>query len=338
MSATAAYDPARFAVQRRGRAAPRRRIPRPASRSWPGGSASSRARCGRTRTGATSIFSDIPGDELKRWTPAGGVDHLPHPQPQRQRQHPRPARGACSAASTAGAGSASSSATGGVDTLVDAFEGKRLNSPNDVVVKSDGTVWFTDPPYGLPRQPEGKEQARNNVFRFDPASGDLRAVVDDFHRPNGLCFSPDERRLYIADSGDPHHVRVFDVQADGTAQPATASSAPSRPASRTACAATRPGASTPAPGTAIHIFTPDGDLIGKIITPDAPGRFDPRRSAPRSPANLCFGGPDGTTLFITACTAALHHPPPHPRRRRPLTTRPGAPPRRAASPPPGVRA
>ena len=91
------------------------------------------------------------------------------------------------------------------------FEGKKFNSPNDVVVKSDGTVWFTDPPYGLPKGTP-KEQDGNNVFRFDPKTKTTTIVVKDFDMPNGLCFSPDEQKLYIADSGKPRHIRVFDVQ------------------------------------------------------------------------------------------------------------------------------
>lgn len=118
--------------------------------------------------------------------------------------------------------------------VVDAHEGRRLNSPNDVVAGPDGAVWFTDPPYGIESDYEGykgtSEQTGNHVYRFDPATGACRIVADDFDRPNGLAFSPDGKRLYIADSGAtlgaayaepfvpgrPHHIRVFDVNADGT--------------------------------------------------------------------------------------------------------------------------
>src|SRR5690606_23949841 len=102
---------------------------------------------------------------------------------------------------------------------------KRLNSPNDIVEKSDGTIWFTDPSYGISAAYEGgkaeSEIGRCNVYRFDPRDGSLRVVVDDFSRPNGLAFSPDESILYIADSGfwpdpnGPHHIRAFDVTQDG---------------------------------------------------------------------------------------------------------------------------
>ena len=104
---------------------------------------------------------------------------------------------------------------GSVVTLVDRYDGNRLNSPNDLVVKSDGTIWFTDPPYGILSDHEGhkaeSELGANYVFRFDPETGELRIVGDDFDRPNGLCFSPDESILYVADSGEPRHIRAFDV-------------------------------------------------------------------------------------------------------------------------------
>ena len=113
---------------------------------------------------------------------------------------------------------------GTITVLADRYEGKRLNSPNDVVVKSDGTVWFTDPTYGISAAYEGgkaeSEIGSCNVYCFDPRDGSLRVVVDDFRRPNGLAFSPDEKFLYIADSGFwpnpdwPHHIRAFKV-ADG---------------------------------------------------------------------------------------------------------------------------
>src|SRR5204863_2639697 len=95
---------------------------------------------------------------------------------------------------------------GKITVLADKFDGKKLNSPNDVVVKSDGTIWFTDPPYGLPKG-QKRELDKQYVFCFDPAAKKLTAVADDFDMPNGLCFSPDEKWLYIADSGKPHHIR-----------------------------------------------------------------------------------------------------------------------------------
>jgi gluconolactonase len=305
MSATTAYDPARFAVQDE---AGLRRVVHPEARveKLAGGFGFVEGPVWSDADGGFLIFSDIPGDELKRWTPAGGV--TPYRTPSRNANgNTRDLQGRLLSCEHSGRRVSIEQRDGRVETLVDAYEGKRLNSPNDVVVKSDGTVWFTDPPYGLRGHPELQEQAKNNVFRFDPASGDLRAVVDDFHRPNGLCFTPDERRLYIADSGDPHHVRVFDVQPDGrlSGDRVFCTISPGIPDGMRCDAEGRLYSSA---GDGIHIFTPDGAPVGKLITPDAPGRFDQTRIGPEVPANLCFGGPDGTTLFITACTAVYTIP------------------------------
>jgi len=174
---------------------------------------------------------------------------------------------------------------GAVNVIAADYQGKKLNSPNDVVVKKDGCVYFTDPPYGL-RDRTLKEQPANYVFRLDPAKGDIRPVAEDFDMPNGLCFSPDEKLLYIADSGKPKHVRVFDVRDDGTLT-----------GGRVFCtidAGVPDGIRTDAQGRlfssagdGVHVFSAEGRLLGKILVPE-------------TVANLCFGGPDGKTLFMTA--------------------------------------
>jgi gluconolactonase len=179
---------------------------------------------------------------------------------------------------------------GKVEVLVDRYEGKLFNSPNDIVVKSDGTIWFTDPTYGLDKRP--REQAANNVYCFDPKTRELRAVVSDFDEPNGLCFSPDETRLYIADSGKPRDVRVFDVSSDDRLSN-----------SRLFCTIDRGvpdgmrcdryGNLFSTSGDSIQIFNPAGERLGKIPVPE-------------TPANLCFGGPDWNELFITARTSLYH--------------------------------
>jgi gluconolactonase len=169
-------------------------------------------------------------------------------------------------------------------TLVDRFEGKRFDSPNDVDVKSDGTIWFTDPDYGLRGQPRAYEGCF--MFRFDPQTQVLTVLAKDFDRPNGIAFSPDEQRLYVADSGKPRHIRVFAVQPDGTVKGGTVFCQMDRggPDGLRCDAAGRVWSSA---GDGVHVFAPDGRLIGKILVPEAP-------------ANLCFGGADGKTLFITA--------------------------------------
>ena len=117
---------------------------------------------------------------------------------------------------------------GSITVIADSYKGKRLNSPNDVVVKSDGSIWFTDPNYGIMSDYEGHkadmEQDGCYVYRVDPKSGKITVVVDDFDKPNGLAFSPDESMLYIANSGvshdpdAPNHIRSFKVGKDGSAQ------------------------------------------------------------------------------------------------------------------------
>ncbi len=128
------------------------------------------------------------------------------------------------AARTATAASTRTELDGSVTVLADRFQGKRLNAPNDVVCCSDGTIWFSDPHYGINTDYEGGKQTPElppTLYRLDPRDGSLRVVADDFAGPNGLSFSPDERRLYVAESGlqfapDPaRHIRVFDVLDDG---------------------------------------------------------------------------------------------------------------------------
>jgi len=173
-------------------------------------------------------------------------------------------------------------------TLAERFGGKRLNSPNDAVVKSDGSVWFTDPPYGL-KDKSQRELDGNYVFRLSPDGTQLTIVARDFDMPNGLCFSLDESRLYIADSGKPHHIRVFDVMPD-------ASLANGRvfcviaPGAPDGIRCDRAGNVWSTAGDGVHVFASDGTLVGKIPVPE-------------TPANICFGGTDGATLFITARTS-----------------------------------
>jgi gluconolactonase len=308
-----AYDPARFVPFDE---AELRRIVSPDARveKLAGGFGFIEGPVWSSAGGGSLIFSDIPRNELKRWTPGGGPGEgaqgsvVTYRTPSGNANgNTRDREGRLISCEHSGRRVSIESREGRVETLVDAYQGRRLNSPNDVVVKSDGSVWFTDPPYGLREHPEDQEQEHNHVFRFDPRSGTLRSVVDDFHRPNGLCFSPDERRLYIADSGDPHHVRVFDVGEDGalTGGQVFCTVTPGIPDGMRCDTEGRLYSSA---GDGIHIYTAGGDLIGKIITPDAPGRYDPSRIGPEVPANLCFGGPDGTTLHITACTSLYSIP------------------------------
>lgn len=181
---------------------------------------------------------------------------------------------------------------GRVVTLADKFEGKRLNSPNDLVVKSDGAIYFTDPPYGLPKGSEGKELDFNGVFRLAP-DGALSVVVKDFSRPNGIAFSPDEKKLYVADSdGALNHLRVFEVQPDGTLANGRVFAELKEPGQQGAPDGIkvdeRGNVISTGPG-GVWIFSQEGRLLGKIRTPEVP-------------ANVAFGGDDRRTLYITART------------------------------------
>jgi len=234
--------------------------------------------------GGYLVFSDIPADELKKWTRAGGVTTFRKPS-QNANGNTLDRQGRLVTAEHTGRRVSLTEKDGTVKTLVDAFDGKKLNSPNDVVVKSDGAIWFTDPPYGL-RNRADKEQAGQYVFRFDPKMKAITAVAKDFDMPNGLCFSPDETKLYIADSGKPRHIRVFDVQPDGTLS-----------GGKVFCAIDQGGPDGircdadgriwSSSGSGVQVFAPDGSLIVKI-------------NLPESGANLCFGEADGRTLFVTA--------------------------------------
>ncbi len=188
-----------------------------------------------------------------------------------------------------------------VEVIADRYQGKRLNSPNDVVVRSDGSIWFTDPPYGINSDVEGylaeSEIGGCHVYCALP-DGTLIAVATDFDKPNGLAFSPDETRLYIADSGAirgasfpgidhtlPHHIRVFDV--DGTTLRGGGVFAVIEPGVPDGLRVDHDGNVWTSAMDGIRCLSPEGQTLGKIVLP-----------APT--ANLCFGGPDGTDMFITA--------------------------------------
>jgi gluconolactonase len=232
------------------------------------------------------IFSDIPANHLKKWTSKDGVTVFRDPS-QNANGNTIDRQGRLLTAEHSGRRVSITHADGSVHTVVDAFEGKKLNSPNDVVVKSDGSLWFTDPDYGLGGKP--REQDGNYVYRFVPDNKSITTVARDFVKPNGLCFSPDEKLLYIADSGSPRHIRVFDVQSNGTLSGGKVFCEISKggPDGIRCDAQGRIWSST---GHGAQVFAPDGNLIATVQLPEGG-------------ANLCFGGPDGHTVFITARTS-----------------------------------
>lgn len=192
-----------------------------------------------------------------------------------------------------------------VTTLVDSWDGRRLNSPNDVVVKSDGTIWFSDPSYGIAKPGEGHpgelEYGGHHVFRFDPATGRLDAVVVDVEMPNGLAFSPDETVLYVADSalappsGTPapdsrggHAIHAYDV-VDGCRAVDGRTFVEVEPGLPDGIRVDIAGNVWSSSADAVQVFAPTGRLLERIPVPEVV-------------ANLCFGGDDGTTLYVTAST------------------------------------
>jgi gluconolactonase len=189
-------------------------------RSLPAAFAGSRTRPGCVTR--TASCSDLPRNRTMRRSEATGVSIDREPSNYANGQT-RDRQGRLVACSHRGRCLYRTEYDGTITTLATHHDGRRLNSPNDVVVKSDGTIWFSDPVYGISNDYEGGRQASEQppaLYRFDPATGDIRVVAGDFDGPNGLAFSPDERRLYVAETGDQsqpeprQYIRVFDVATD----------------------------------------------------------------------------------------------------------------------------
>ena len=238
----------------------------------------------------TVVFSDIPGDTLYRYSVATGVvSPFRHPSGQAN-GNTRDHSGRLITCEHESRRVSRTEADGMVVTLAYAFANKRLNSPNDIVVKSDGTLYFTDPPYGLTNETIGKEQEHNSVYRID-REGKLTLLVDDFVRPNGLAFSPDEKTLYIDDSRE-QHIRAFDVADDGTLSNGRLFATMRDPLKK----GNADGMKVDNSGTVfctgaggVWVFSSAGVHLGTIETPE-------------TPANVCFGDTDGKSLYITAHT------------------------------------
>ena len=240
------------------------------------------------------LFSDIPNNRILRWSPETGISTYRAPS-NFANGHTRDRVGRLVSCEHGTRRVTRTEWDGRVTVLADRFQGKPLNSPNDIVVKSDGSVWFTDPHYGIVSNYEGHKADQElpcNVYRIDP-DGSLQAVLTDFNCPNGLCFSPDETRLYVADTGraghaDPQHIRVFDM---------TSGSPKGGGVFHVIAPGCADGIRVDSDGNlwssardGVHCIAADGTLLGKILVPEIV-------------SNLCFGGRAKQQLFITATTS-----------------------------------
>ncbi len=232
------------------------------------------------------IFSDVRGDTLYRWTEKGGLETFRKPSRQAN-GNTLDTEGRLITCRHEARDVIRTEADGSITVVVDSYAGGKLNSPNDVVVQADGTLWFTDPPYGLNKRP--KEQPFNAVYRLDPGAAEPVALITNLSYPNGLAFSPDGKFLYVAESDwkiKPNFVTRYAVNEDKTlsggvrfCEVETGAADGLRVASdgRLFCTS----------GLGIEVFAPSGERVEVIRTP-------------KPASNCCFGGADGQTLFITA--------------------------------------
>jgi len=246
------------------------------------------------------VWSDIPNDRMMRWDETDGSVSVFRQPAMNTNGNFVDLQGRLVSCEHRGRCISRTEHDGRRTVLAATSDGKRFNSPNDLVVKSDGSIWFTDPSYGIDSDYEGdaspNEIGAQRVYRFDAASGGVSIVADDFVQPNGLAFSPDESLLYIVDTGlthrddGPHHVRRFKVAADG------------RTLSGGEVFATCPqglydgfrvdvqGNLWLSAGDGVHCHASDGTLLGKILIPEVV-------------ANVCFGGAKLNRLFMCGTTS-----------------------------------
>ena len=243
------------------------------------------------------IWSDIPNDRMLRWDERSGAVSVFRQPTGYANGNTRDRQGRLITCEHLGRRVVRTEPDGSLSVLADRYEGKRLNSPNDVVVKSDGSIWFTDPPFGLLGDYEGRRadaELPTDVYRIDGASGRIDKVADGIDRPNGLCFSPDESILYIVECGtSPRSILAFDVGHKGArlenrrifidAGPGTPDGMRCDIAGNLWCGW---GMGNP-DLDGVMIFNPQGRPIGRVRLPERC-------------ANVCFGGPMGNRLFMAA--------------------------------------
>jgi gluconolactonase len=272
---------------------------------------------------AELLWSDIPNNRMLAWHPHSGMRVWRDPA-DFTNGHAREASGAllhCShgqraivrtrfapqANASQGPGRGLGLTPLADEVVVSHYQGRRLNSPNDVVVKRDGSIWFTDPPYGILSNREGyqapSELGKNYVFRFDPATGALRVVSDFLQEPNGLAFSPDESVLYVSDTSAAlrtdgsghHHIVAFEVAKKQDLTPLKFLDNPRifaviSPGLADGFRVDRNGFVFTSSEDSVQVYHRDGTRIGRIPVPEKVG-------------NLCFGGAAGNELFICASSS-----------------------------------
>jgi gluconolactonase len=246
------------------------------------------------------VWSDIPNDRILRWDETNGVVSVFRTPARNTNGHTVDREGRLVSCEHRGRAVSRTEHDGSRTVLASHYRNQRLNSPNDVVVKSDGSVWFTDPSYGIDGDYEGdaapSEIGACHVYRIDPASGEVYAVATDFEKPNGLAFSPDEKLLYVADTGathvenGPRHIRRFRVTDDGRGITGGEVFARCTAGLFDGFRLDVHSNLWSSAGDGVHCYDPDGTLIGKIRIPEVV-------------ANVCFGGIKRNRLFICGTTS-----------------------------------
>ena len=251
------------------------------------------------------LFSDVPNNCIMQWQRDKGVSYYLKPS-NFSNGNSLDKDGLLITCEHGGRRVIRHLSNGKKEILADNFKGRKLNSPNDVVISRDGAIWFTDPPYGILSNVEGykakSELDKNYVFRIDPHTKNIDIVADDFDKPNGLAFSPDEKKLYIADSGAingasdpsfnphaPHHIRCFDVLKGRSIRNSKIFATISQGVPD-GIRVDSEGFVWSSAADGVHCYSPTGTLYGKILIPEVV-------------ANLTFGGQNGSYLFITASTS-----------------------------------
>jgi gluconolactonase len=252
------------------------------------------------------VWSDIPNDRMLRWDETTGTVGAFRQPAANSNGNTIDPQGRLVTCEHGNRRVTRTEHDGSITVIADRFDGKRFNSPNDVVVRSDGSVWFTDPAYGIETDYEGNKAESEigacHLYRVDPTSGECRIAADDFVRPNGLAFSLDEQRLFVSDTGATHvadgpkHIRVFDVAGDGALSGGDVFA--------TCTEGLFDGFRLDADGRiwssaadGVHCYDPDGTLLGKVLLPEVV-------------ANVEFGGAKRNRLFMCATTSlySIHLP------------------------------